>query len=52
MFIKTEDRWCILIVYNIVDNMIIAIKSNEVIDKVKADITAVFEIQDLGEDFI
>lgn len=47
LYIKKGNEWCFLIVY--VDDMIIATKTNEIIDKVKADINSIFKIQDLGD---
>lgn len=42
-----EVEWCFLIVY--VDDMVVAAKTNEIIDKLIETIGSVFEVKDLGD---
>lgn len=46
LYITSNNEWCFLVVY--VDDIIIATRTNGVIDKIKDNISSNFQIQDLG----
>lgn len=44
---KFNEEWCFLLIY--VDDFVVVAKSKEIVNKVKEEISARYEIQDLGE---